>query len=248
MCTSLLFINWISSTIHHFSSQRRFLNLPLSQIFNKMPTSYSFGRICQSWSKFWQLPVSIPFYLKFKRGRHLTNLLLIALIQRCNMQCRELKQNCKRCAWKGNCFSDWSSCCQVTSLSFDSVDRPCSFRWSGGIIWQICFWLSYYRNAICDAHGSNRNENCFPDWSSHSLEHALSFSPLIFSWKENKLSPNFFLPLGDPHNLFYNLFQCQLQIAAWSLARNRKSDQNADFLFTVFLLWSEIVRWLFDIQ
>ena len=121
LCTSLLFIIWISSTIHHFSSQRRFLNLPLSQTFNKMPTSYSFGRICQSWSKFWQLPVSIPFYLKFKRGRHLTNLLLIALIQRCNMQCRELKQNCKRCEWKGNCFSDWSSCCQVTSLSFGRV-------------------------------------------------------------------------------------------------------------------------------
>ena len=84
--------------------------------------------------------------------------------------------------------------------------------------------------------------------TSFSLEHTLSFSPLIFSWKENKLSPNFFLPLRDPHNLFYNLFQCQSQIAAWSLASNRKSDQNADFLFKVFLLWSEIVRWLFDIQ
>ena len=130
MCTSLLFINWISSTIHHFSSQRRFLNLPLSQIFNKMPTSYSFGRICQSWSKFWQLPVSIPFYLKFKRGRHLTNLLLIALIQRCNMQCRELQQNCKRCAWKGNCFSDWSSCCQDLTVKWHHFLLPASMLFS----------------------------------------------------------------------------------------------------------------------
>ena len=47
LCTSLLFINWISSTIHHFSSQRRFLNLPLSQIFNKMPTSYSLSKLVE---------------------------------------------------------------------------------------------------------------------------------------------------------------------------------------------------------
>ena len=60
--------------------------------------------------------------------------------------------------------------------------------------------------------------------TSVSLEHTLSFSTLIFSWKEHKMSPNFFLPLGDPHNLFYNLFQCQLQIAAWSIASNQKSD------------------------
>ena len=208
----------------------------------------------------------MPLYLKFKRGRHLTILLLIALIQKCNMQCRELKQNCKRCAWKGNCFSDWSSCCQMTSLSFASVhalfiEVEASFgrfafdcpnteiqytMHTAQTEMKIAFQIDLLiLKEIWECMKWNLlSRLIFPPvkWHHFLWSTPCPFSPLIFSWKENKLSPNFFLPLGDPHKWFYNLFQCQLQIAAWSLASNRKSDQDADFLFKVFLLWSNDQR------
>ena len=149
-----------------------------------------------------------------------------------------------------NCFPDWSSHSLEHTLSFS----PLIFSWKENTENSELYYAIYAMYEARTDLSVHEMKFAFQidlpscQVTSFSLEHTLSFSPLIFSWKENKLSPNFFLPLGDPHNLFYNLFQCQLQIAAWSLASNRKSDQNADFLFKIFLLWSEIVGWLFDIQ
>ena len=82
--------------------------------------------------------------------------------------------------------------------SFDNCQCPCPCIWSlrGGVIWQFCFWLPWYRNAICNAESSNRIVK-----DVHEREIAFQIDPLAVKWHHFLLPASMLFSLKWRHHL-----------------------------------------------